>query len=214
MINFDAIPIRKTTGGPWHSFKLAIIITFMILGIMGFGALITEYTGNRELIMASLSTAGMIIFIAVVIRSFIKGFFVFKNQKSVMRKFAEENNWHYAETNRTINDLTGCPPLCKKISSSWNKVRCSVSGELENVKFEFAHITYVQSTGLIGAVSSNVNTTKFAWLSILIIKGHPNIHKYPNLIYEIDDNNTYIICGLNALYKDDVQTMFGSVFIE
>ncbi len=213
MIDFSAIPNAKNSGGPWDSLKWAIIIFLGVAGIMALGALVTEFTGHRDTIMPLISGTMLLGFIGLVIAAFAKGIRGFKKQKKWMQEFAKDNNWQYDESKRTVNDLAAYPPLYANLASDWNNVRCTVSGELNSNRFELAHVTYLQSTGLIGILSGDVSRsqTRFAWTSVLRLEGHPKLQEGPNFVYESDDSCTYVICGLNALYRQDIQAMFQSV---
>jgi hypothetical protein len=212
MINYSAIPVAKDPGSPWDALKLAAIITMSLLGIMGLGAFVTAFIGHRDTIMPLISGALILVFIGIVIGAFLRGLKGFGKQKQWMQEFAKDNGWQYNESKRTVNDLATFPPLYAALASSGNKVRCTVSGELDGKHFELAHITYLQSTGLIGVLSPYVvGRNRFAWMSVLRLEGHPELHEDSDLIYEKDDSYTYVICGLNALYRNDIQAMFESL---
>lgn len=214
MIDFSAIPNAKTSGSPWDSLKWAIIIFLGIASAVALGALVTALTGHRDTIMPLISGAMFLGFIGIVIYAFAKGYQGFRKQKLWMQEFAKDNNWRYDDSKQTVNDLVAYPPQYTKLASSWSDVRCTVSGEVNNIGFELAHITYLQSTGLVGILLENSygrNRKRFAWTSVLRLEGHPELQESPNFIYENDDSYTYVICGLNALYRDDIQTMFESV---
>jgi hypothetical protein len=211
MINYSAIPEAKDPDSPWGALKVAVIVTFSLLGIMGLGAIVTAFTGQRDMIMTSISGVLLLGFIGIVIGAFVRGHKGFDEQKQWMRQFAKDNGWLYDESKRTVNDFAPFPPLYTTLAANWNNVRCTVSGELHGMRFELAHITYLQSNGLIGKLSSNIGRSKFAWTSVLRVEGRPDLHESPNFVYEIDGPYTYVICGLNALYRDDIQVMFESV---
>ncbi|MEO6761138.1 MAG: hypothetical protein ABI220_02030 [Candidatus Saccharimonadales bacterium] len=211
MINYSAIPVAKSQGSPWDSLKLAASITAAILGIMVLGAAVTAYTGHRGTIMALISGVLLLGFFGIIIGVFIKGFRRFNKQKKWMRQFAKDNGWQYDESKRTVNDLVAFPPIYSTLASNWNNVRCTVSGEIHGMHFELVHITYVKSTGLIGVLSTNVGKSRFAWTSVLYLEGNPNLMEKSDLIYERDNSYTYVVCGLNALYRHEIQSMFESV---
>lgn len=211
MINYSAIPVAKRQNSPWDSFKLAVIITMFLLAIIALGGVLTVFVGHSGTIMPLISSVLFFGFIGLVIRTFVKGFQVFGKQKLWMRQFASDNGWKFSENKRTINDLATFPPSYIALTSNWNDVRCTVSGEVNGKRFELAHITYVQSTGILGALVVNVGRNRFAWISVLILEGHPNLQVKSDLVYEEANSYTYVVSGMNALYVDDIRSMFESV---
>lgn len=214
MINYSAIPIAKKPVGPWDNFKLAVIATVGLFSLMGLIAAVTAIAGYGDSIMTLFGPLLYIVGFGLAIRALLRGAQLFKDQKKWMQQFAIDNGWEYEDSKRTVSDLAVLSPSYKFFAPPSTRVRCTVYGEIQGMHFELAHITYFQSTGMIGALSSNVGRRRIAWTSVLCLDGLPKLTEFPSMQYEKDDVHTFVVCGLNALYRHDIQAMFESVVLD
>ena len=208
MINYSSIPIAPKTYSPWASLKIAAGITFLMFAAILLGVLALDTSPNKENTLLVVNGTFLVGFVVAVLVALLKAYENFSKQKQWMKSFANDNGWDYDDTKRSIDDLCAFPASFG-IKPNMTKVRCTVSGNYDNKEFELAHVTYVQSTGSLGRLL-NTSRNRFAWMTVICLKGQPQLHKIDGLLYDEDGSHTYIVCPSNALYLKDIQSMFDS----
>lgn len=210
MINYSSIPIASKTYSPWASLIIAAGITFLMFSAILLGVLVTLGTTQNQAntVLAVVNGTFIFGFVVAVLVALLKGYQTFTKQKQWMKSFAIDNGWDYDDTKRSIDDLCAFPASFG-IKPNMTKVRCTVSGNYDNKEFELAHVTYVQSTDSLGRLM-NTSRNRFAWMTVISLKGQPQLHNIDGLLYDEDGSHTYIVCPSNALYLKDIQSMFDS----